>query len=271
MSELIDSIQINNAAPNHDAIQKMLAQDRSPELHIHSFLMAGQSNMAGRGPLEGAEVILDDRCFMLRMGRWQTMVEPVNIDRSPWSSYGPQSGAGPAARFAQLYAETYNQNVGLIPCADGGTSIDQWAPGGVLFDNAVFQAKLAMRTSTFSGILWHQGESDCKCMDTVYAYEEKFLATMEAFRRELGNVPILVGELGRPEHGFDPDRADFLNEFNRRLPDLVKKLPNCRFASSKDLICKGDGFHFDTAGARKLGERYFAEYQALVQNPDSPL
>mgnify|MGYP000999236259 CR=1 FL=1 len=51
----------------------------------------------------------------------------------------------------------FHCNVGLIPCADGGTSLDDWAVGGLLYDNAVFQAKLAQRTSELSGILWHQG------------------------------------------------------------------------------------------------------------------
>jgi hypothetical protein len=49
----------------------------------------------------------------------------------------------------------------LIPCADGGTSLDDWAVEGTLFENAISQAKLAQRTSHLAGILWHQGENDC--------------------------------------------------------------------------------------------------------------
>ena len=32
--------------------------------------------------------------------------------------------------------------------------------GELLFDNAVFNAKLAQRTSVISGVLWHRGEAD---------------------------------------------------------------------------------------------------------------
>ena len=49
---------------------------------ITSFLMAGQSNMAGRGALDDVTPIENPLCYMLRMGRWQTMREPINPDRA---------------------------------------------------------------------------------------------------------------------------------------------------------------------------------------------
>ena len=53
---------------------------------IHSFLMVGQSNMAGRGDLTPENALAPSDCFMLRMGRWQPLHEPINPDR-------PESGA----------------------------------------------------------------------------------------------------------------------------------------------------------------------------------
>ena len=114
---------------------------------IRSFLLVGQSNMAGRGDLTPENTITAPDCFMLRMGRWQPMSEPINVDRAVAEGAVPRSGANLAASFAaQLQKET-GAKIGLIPCADGGTRISQWQPGEVLFDHAVFQAKLAMRTS----------------------------------------------------------------------------------------------------------------------------
>ena len=47
-------------------------------------------------------------------------------------------------------------------------------PGSLLYDHAVANAKLAQRTSTLAGILWHQGESDC--LDGLYqTYGQKLL------------------------------------------------------------------------------------------------
>ena len=43
---------------------------------ITSFLMIGQSNMAGRGEIGAVEPIKDPDCFMLRMGRWKKCRNP---------------------------------------------------------------------------------------------------------------------------------------------------------------------------------------------------
>ena len=37
---------------------------------VNSFLMIGQSNMAGRGEFGEVPAIYNPLCFMLRMGRW---------------------------------------------------------------------------------------------------------------------------------------------------------------------------------------------------------
>ena len=105
---------------------------------IHSFLLIGQSNAAGRGLLSEAEPLdtCDGRLKVLRNGRWQKMFRPVNPDRK-------FSGTSLAESFAREYALDHPEvNVGIIPCADGGTSLNQWREGGLLFDHAVMTAKL---------------------------------------------------------------------------------------------------------------------------------
>ncbi len=52
------------------------------------------------------------------------MYVPVNCDR-------PFSGIN-LASFADAYSKDKNVKVGLIPCADGGTSLAQWQPGSLL-------------------------------------------------------------------------------------------------------------------------------------------
>ena len=228
-----------------------------------SFLLAGQSNMAGRGDLTAENAVTAPDCLMLRMGRWQAMSEPVNVDRGVLEGSSPRSGACLAASFAAAFPKE-GRKVGLIPCADGGTTIAQWQPGEILFDHAVFQARLAMRTSRLGAILWHQGESDCLAPEQLEAYPEQFLRTMEGFRAQLGDLPILVGELGYPEHGFTGTPAPLLREFNRRLPDLAARVPGCRVISAQGLTCRGDGLHFDTPSLRTFGLRYLEGYQALA-------
>lgn len=67
---------------------------------IRSFLLVGQSNMAGRGDLSKENALTAPDCFMLRMGRWQKMSEPINVDRAVTEGSCPRSGANLAASFA---------------------------------------------------------------------------------------------------------------------------------------------------------------------------
>lgn len=226
------------------------------ETKIHSFLMAGQSNMAGRGILSAKTVLDTNNCFMLRMGRWQPLHEPVNPDR-------PESGASLSSSFAQCYHSSTTSPVGLIPCADGGTSISQWQRGELLFDHAVFQAKLAMRTSELKGILWHQGEYDCLDPQDLLAYPTRFFTVMTSFRQELGDVPILLGELGYPENGFTFTQPDWIHQFNAQLAELASQLPLCAIVSAKGLYCQGDQLHFDTPSLREFGRRYYQKWEEL--------
>lgn len=227
---------------------------------MDSILMIGQSNMAGRGDFGQVKPIRDPLCHMLRNGRWQPMCEPVNPDRAIFEGRY-RSGISPAASFASSYAQHFGADVGLIPCADGGTGISEWLPGELLYDHAVMQTKLAQRTSQLKAIIWHQGESDCLADETVEAYAQRFLTLITALRADVGDVPIILGEL-HPEVG-GAKTAGRQHRLNEILHTLAKELPNCAIASAQGLTLKADGLHFDSASCRTMGERYFAQYLAL--------
>lgn len=140
--------------------------------------MVGQSNMAGRGYMRDVKQIYDEQIRMLVNGRWQTMTEPINFDR-------PTAGIGLAASFAGAWRLiNENEQIGLIPCADGGSSLDDWSVGGALFENAVFQARAARRMSKLNGILWHQGENDSFAGRSAFYYF-KLSVIVAALRHEL--------------------------------------------------------------------------------------
>lgn len=233
---------------------------------ISSFIMMGQSNMAGRGDFGEVPEIHNSRCYMLRMGRWQEMSEPINPDRAIFHSE-MHSGVSLAASFADAYANHYREKVGLIPCADGGTSIAQWQPGTLLYDHALMQAGLAGRTSRLKGILWHQGETDCASAADFDAYPERFCTMVSAFRESLGmpELPILMGEISETI----PDRWNIPRErcarFNRLLVQLAQTVPNCILVKAADLHFKEDGVHFDSRSQRILGVRYFEGYRSFAE------
>lgn len=230
---------------------------------IVSFLMIGQSNMAGRGDFGEVPPIENKNCYMLRMGRWQPMSEPINVDRDILNITF-HSGISLAASFADEVSGYLDAKVGLIPCADGGTSISQWQPGEVLYDHAVMMTKLALRTSRLGGIIWHQGERDCRNYNGE-EYRRLFLNTMNSLRKELDAeaLPLIIGEISdqiAPHHNL----GDNPPKLNQLLHTLAEEVPCCDIVSVDGLTLKPDGLHFDSKSYRELGRRYFQKYQALV-------
>lgn len=226
---------------------------------IHSFLMIGQSNMAGRGEFQDVAPIENEACFMLRMGRWQKMREPINPDR-PIFEGRFHSGVSLGTSFADRIASETGERVGMIPCADGGTALREWMPGEVLFDHAVMMTRLAMRSSRLSGILWHQGESDCRS-DGVATYKERFLTMITAMRQELGDerLPVLIGELSMT-FGAEWKMGDCPMRLNRIFHEIAEELPYCAVVSSAGLPMKPDGLHFSASALRTFGGRYAEAY-----------
>jgi hypothetical protein len=216
--------------------------------------------MAGRGYLKEAKEIDASRVYTLRNGRWQKMFRPINPDRS-------FSGVNLAESFAERYAQKYKVDVGLICCADGGTNLNQWMPGELLFDNAVNNARLAARTSEIVGILWHQGESDCK--DELYpTYHVRLETMIQALRKELNlnDVPFIVGGLG-----------DYLQFYplknyvhiNNALKNIADNNESVGFVSAEGLTSNPDNLHFNSESLYDFGIRYFEVFEKLNKRTDN--
>lgn len=222
----------------------------------HSFLLIGQSNMAGRGFLNEAKEIDTTHIFILRNGRWQKMFRPVHPDRS-------FAGVCLAESFAEAYADKYGVEVGLIPCADGGTSLDQWKKGELLYDNAVNNARLAMRTSKLVGILWHQGESDARA-ELASTYRARFEEMISQLKKDIGiDVPVILGELGSFLQNFGDGSVREYTLVNYALKEIADNDPSIGLASAKGLTSNPDNLHFNAESLYEFGLRYFAEFIKL--------
>ncbi len=225
----------------------------------HSILLIGQSNMGGRGNPSDVPLVTDKRLLVLRNGRWQGIYRPVNPDR-------PFSGVCLAESFGAEYIKDHaDVSLGIIPCADGGTTLNQWAEGGVLFDNAVNNARLAQRSSQIVAVLWHQGEGDCPD-DRYTLYEEKFLKIMAAFRKQLGleNVPFLLGGLGDflPLRTAEPYYKNY-SAINKTLQKIADENPMTGFVSAEGLTPNGDNLHFNAKSLLTFGVRYYEAFKQL--------
>lgn len=228
---------------------------------IHSFLLIGQSNMAGRGFISEAKCVNTDRIKILKNGRWQPMFRPINADRA-------FSGVSLAESFAERYSQKYNTDVGLICCADGGTSLEQWQPDGLLFDNAVYNAELALRTSDIAGVLWHQGETDCA--DGLNStYVKRFMPIMNELRKRLNlyHVPFLLGGLGDflADCSFDKNLVNY-EKINSALKEISYNNPFTGFVSAEGLTSNPDNLHFNSKSLYEFGIRYFEKYEEIRDN-----
>lgn len=235
---------------------------------LHLYILAGQSNMAGRGrvgDLTPAESAPDPRILALNTKlEWRPAVDPIHWDKSA-------AGVGLGKFFARIVAEkSPGATIGLVPTACGGSPISSWEPGKFFdqtkshpYDDALARARRAMQDGTLKAILWHQGEGDSSPKNAPL-YEQRLTELIARFRADLGapDLPFIIGQLGqfpaRPwnEHKTAVDRA------HRAVAAKVK---NVRYVSSDDLGSIGDNLHFDTAALRVFGQRYAEAYLELAK------
>ena len=225
---------------------------------MKSILMIGQSNMAGRGFINEVPMICNERILMLRNAGWQMMAEPINYDR-------PNAGIGLAGSFAAMWwMEHEGEQIGLIPCAEGGSSLDDWAVDKNLFKNAVIQAGFAMQDSELIGILWHQGESD-SYGGGYQTYYKKLQVIIESLRKELNafEVPLIIGGLGDflGKNGFGLNCTEY-ELVNEQLLRFAREQENSCFVTAEGLTPNPDGIHMDAVSQRRFGVRY---YEAFVK------
>lgn len=232
----------------------LAAAAQTPPANMKIFLLIGQSNMAGRGVVEPADKVPHPRVFMLTKElAWVPAVDPMHFDKPE------RIGTGLGKTFGAVLAEADpTAIIGLVPAAFGGTSLDEWAPEGKLYADAVARAKEALKHGKLAGILWHQGEND-SAPDKAATYAVRFAKMIAQLRSALGanDVPVIVGETGR----FRADAA----AINAALATLPASVPHCAFVPSDGLADKGDKLHFDSPAFREFGRRYARAWLELAR------
>ncbi|MBI4622424.1 MAG: sialate O-acetylesterase [Verrucomicrobia bacterium] len=232
---------------------------------FHLFLLAGQSNMAGRGLVAPEDRTPHPRALMLNQaGEWVPAIDPLHFDKP--AAVGVGLGKSFAVRIAEANPGI---TVGLIPCAVGGSPIDSWQPGvfypptkSYPWDDALKRARLALKAGVLKGILWHQGESDSH-EPLAAAYEPKLHDLIARFRLELDvpDVPFIAGQMGV---FADAPWDDPRKQVDQAQRDLPTKVARTGFVSAAGLTHKGDMVHFDAASYREFGRRYAEAFFKLT-------
>lgn len=227
---------------------------------LHLFLLAGQSNMAGRGKTDATSKQTDPRIIALdKQGQWKIATDPLHWDK-------PAAGTGIGRPFAAIIAaKSPGVTIGLIPTACGGSPINTWQPGKFWdqtkshpWDDSIAAAKKAMKDGTLKAILWHQGEADATPgKSTTYGSDLEKL--IQRFRTELDapDLPFIIGQLGRfPAKPWDKDRE----AVDAAQQAVAKHLKNVAFVRIENPVSIGDNLHFDTPTLRRFAEGYAKAY-----------
>ena len=231
--------------------------------NVNIYILAGQSNMAGRGTIEAIDTIINSHIWKFdKDEHWVPAKEPLHFDKPK------VVGVGPGFAFAnEIWKADTTVMVYLVPCAVGGTKIDLWTPGAFdsttkthPYDDAISRIRKAMAFGEIKGIIWHQGESDCNPLMS-YGYEEKLVALIKRFRTDLQkpSLPFILGEIAHFRVEENKDKIIV----NRAIKEVAKTIPNCNYVQTNGLNHRGDTLHFDSPSAREIGKRYAAAMLSL--------
>ncbi len=240
----------------------------SPQ-NVWVFMMAGQSNMAGRGTIEAQDTIANPRILSLNAeGELVLAKEPLHF-------YEPKmAGLDCGVSFANELLKSVPDSISIlmVPTAVGGSSIRRWLDdkphrGVNLQSNFKEKMMQARKYGELKAVLWHQGESDVNHTGVSMRFEN-MKELFGRFRESAENdsLPILVGELGA--YSKDPQTWCNMNAENHRY---VFSDPNSRIISTSDLTDRGDKLHFNSKGQRTIGHRFAEKYRQefMQQEPSS--
>lgn len=243
------------------------------------WILAGQSNMEGVGNLENVQEPNELVHSFDMNDHWLQAREPLHslpdaVDRVHWRRVANQEpvrftgeaagkyrlerkkGAGLGLPFAAAMVRFTGVPVGLVPCAHGGTSMDQWSPalkdqaGDSLYGSTL--RRFQEVGGRVRGILWYQGESDAS-PKAMPEYASKMDRLIAAFREDLHQpeLPFYYVQLGRFINTTNLLEWNAVQEAQRLLESRVSKTGMVAAVDTS----LDDAIHVGTPDLKRLGTR----------------
>ena len=220
------------------------------------FLLIGQSNMAGRGPMiEGDQEVYSDKVFLLdKSGKAVPATNPLNQYSTVGKSVSLQQ-IGPGFSFSKKLAQETGRKILLVVNARAETAISEWLPDASTgyFNAAVQRTKQALALGgELKAVLWHQGCHDSYKQSDIDVYLSRLRTIVVEFRKQTETASVFIaGEL--------PQWRPYSAAFNKMLKDIYFNVPYADYVSSEGCTCvspNNDDPHFSRDGQILLGERY---------------
>nr|XP_027094309.1 probable carbohydrate esterase At4g34215 isoform X1 [Coffea arabica] len=220
------------------------------------FLLAGQSNMSGRGGVinrtwDGVIPFQSQSKTpsILRLSAVQTWVQaqdPLHKD----IDVNNTCGVGPGMAFANsvMSKDSSIGAIGLVPCAIGGTKISEWGRGRELYNRLIRRAEAALQGGgIIRALLWYQGESDTIEHEDAKLYKIRLERLFTHLRADLQlpALPVIQVALASGQGPY----VDVV-----RKAQFEVDLPNVKTVDAYGLPMEPDSLHLSTSAQVRLGE-----------------
>lgn len=273
----------------HKCSARQAAGDNPCPIKADIWVLAGQSNMAGNG--RTPDTTTSPRIWMLNLdNHWmiarnplhrvyqasafayeKDMYELLPKSQRNWKRFRqkyerlrklsekkPIGRVGPGLYFAEDIIRNTDRSVGLIPCALGGSTINQWDPSKKsLGDSSLYGAMMNRISSVgekIKGLVWYQGESEAMLRQTK-DYEKKFLRLIDSFRKDVGNpnLPVIYVQIGK-FNIRDSAMSRSWEKIREIQREVLSKRKNVYMVTGIDQPLD-DCIHLSTKGQKTLGKR----------------
>ena len=233
-------------------------------------LLAGQSNMAGRGTFNAGIDTADANVFQFdgysASGTYRTIIAGLDPLKHP--EMGALSTAvGPGMFFGKRYNQLTGRKVLLVPAAWGGTSLVAgtltWNPTGRDYLNAIDQANRAVTAavaaipgSRFVGTLWIQGEGDGSNSVSQAAYEAAFVPLIAGLRAAItgaSNSWFVVGQMMPEAISTNGGGSGTYSAIDAAHTAVAAAVFGCTKVAIGTGFNSGDNLHYNAAGERLMG------------------
>lgn len=246
------------------------------------WFMAGQSNMAGSGPMKDIEEPSAMVHVYSLADEWQVACDPLHVCSEaaadvyrtsyvsptqrrpiPYQSRSelpaPVLGSGLGVAFGKLLYEHTKIPIGLMAGALGGTTMEQWSPARKdEGQNSLYGAmlrRIAEQGGRLKGIIWWQGESDAYNREIAQLYEAKLRGFIAAVRNDLhaDDLPFYAVQLSTNGEGIKDEQAQGWNLVQDVQRRVLLETPHAGLVASLDQP-KIDA-HLTAGGYRAVGRR----------------
>ena len=242
------------------------------------FILAGQSNMSGIGPVPSDAPDPSPQIYLFGNDyRWHIAQEPIDAatDQVDRVSIDVWAGYSPGLAFAtELFTHDPDLLIGLIPCAKSSSSISQWQRNlsdDSLYGSCIKRARAASTMGEVAGILFFQGEADA--VDPILSLElnpqphrwaEQFTRLVADFRNDLSNpmLPVVFAQIGSY---VEPEAFPEWEIVQAQQASV--QLPMVAMIQTGDLALQ-DNVHFSAQSYQIIGTRFAEAYWHLLNESD---